>query len=91
MRLAVGGTELALQLSFSVTQAQRFGPPSTRHELLGSVKHLGHCASSENLIADSIISAGNNYSITNESRTRTSRIFFAQGCEIEAEGAPLAQ
>lgn len=27
--------------------------------------------------------AGNNYAITNESRTKTARIFFAQGCEID--------
>lgn len=29
---------------------------------------------------------GNNYAITNESRTRTARIFFAQGCEVESSG-----
>ena len=27
---------------------------------------------------------GNKYSITNESRTKTARLFFAQGCEMEA-------
>ena len=27
---------------------------------------------------------GNNYGITNESRTTTARIFFAQGCEVDA-------
>lgn len=31
--------------------------------------------------------AGNNYSITNESRTKNARIFFAQGCEVEPEMA----
>lgn len=30
------------------------------------------------------VSAGNNYAITNESTTRTARIFFAQGCEVNA-------
>jgi hypothetical protein len=35
--------------------------------------------------ADSILLAGNNYSISNESRTKSARIFFAQGCEVEAE------
>lgn len=30
---------------------------------------------------------GNNYSITNESRTKNARIFFAQGCEVEPEMA----
>ena len=28
--------------------------------------------------------AGNNYAISNESRTMTARVFFAQGCEMEA-------
>lgn len=28
--------------------------------------------------------AGNNYAITNESTTKTARIFFAQGCEMPA-------
>ena len=27
---------------------------------------------------------GNNYAITNMSRTRTAHVFFAQGCEVEA-------
>jgi hypothetical protein len=27
---------------------------------------------------------GNKYAITNESRTKTARLFFAQGCEMEA-------
>ena len=26
---------------------------------------------------------GNNYAISNESRTTTARIFFAQGCEVD--------
>ncbi|KAM3423212.1 hypothetical protein BST61_g662 [Cercospora zeina] len=30
-----------------------------------------------------VVPRGNNYAITNESRTRTARIFFAQGCEVE--------
>jgi hypothetical protein len=29
--------------------------------------------------------AGNNYSISNESRTKNARIFFAQGCEMVPE------
>ncbi|KAM0713500.1 hypothetical protein Q7P37_010462 [Cladosporium fusiforme] len=37
----------------------------------------------ERYIAD----ARNNYSITNESSTKSARIFFAQGCEVEAEMA----
>lgn len=28
---------------------------------------------------------GNNYAITNESRTTTARVFFAQGCEVDIE------
>ncbi|KAK6429103.1 mitotic fidelity of chromosome transmission-related protein [Oleoguttula sp. CCFEE 5521] len=32
-----------------------------------------------------VVPRGNIYSITNESRTKTARIFFAQGCEVEAE------
>ena len=34
--------------------------------------------------ADSVLLAGYNYSISNESRTKSARIFFAQGCEVEA-------
>ncbi|KAI5368188.1 Putative centromere protein C/Mif2/cnp3 [Septoria linicola] len=33
-----------------------------------------------------VVPRGNNYAITNESRTRTARIFFAQGCEVESSG-----
>nr|OQO31257.1 hypothetical protein B0A51_01008 [Rachicladosporium sp. CCFEE 5018] len=32
-----------------------------------------------------VVPRGNIYSITNESRTKTARIFFAQGCEVEAQ------
>ncbi|KAH9845260.1 Mif2/CENP-C like [Teratosphaeria destructans] len=31
-----------------------------------------------------VVPRGNNYSITNESRTKTAKIFFSQGCEVEA-------
>ncbi|GIZ46619.1 hypothetical protein CKM354_000973900 [Cercospora kikuchii] len=33
-----------------------------------------------------VVPRGNNYAITNESRTKTARIFFAQGCEVESGG-----
>jgi hypothetical protein len=32
-----------------------------------------------------LVFAGNNYSIANESGTKNARIFFAQGCEVEPE------
>lgn len=32
-----------------------------------------------------LVFLGNNYSISNESRTKNARIFFAQGCEVEPE------
>lgn len=38
-------------------------------------------------VLTTIAFAGNNYSITNESRTKNARIFFAQGCEVEPEMA----
>ncbi|KAK0876813.1 mitotic fidelity of chromosome transmission-related protein [Friedmanniomyces endolithicus] len=31
-----------------------------------------------------VVPRGNNYAITNESRTKTAKIFFAQGCEVDA-------
>ncbi|KAF2206952.1 hypothetical protein CERZMDRAFT_115429 [Cercospora zeae-maydis SCOH1-5] len=31
-----------------------------------------------------VVPRGNNYAITNESSTRTARIFFAQGCEVQS-------
>jgi hypothetical protein len=34
-----------------------------------------------------IVIIGNNYSISNESRTKNARIFFAQGCEMVSESA----
>lgn len=34
-----------------------------------------------------VAAIGNNYTITNESRTKTAKIFFAQGCELEASAA----
>jgi hypothetical protein len=36
-------------------------------------------------IADFDLVTGNNYSISNESRTKNARIFFAQGCEMVPE------
>ena len=40
------------------------------------------------LLADlAILRIGNNYAITNESQTKTAKIFFAQGCEVDAGGA----
>jgi hypothetical protein len=36
-------------------------------------------------IADFDLITGNNYSISNESRTKNARIFFAQGCETVPE------
>ncbi|KAK4550672.1 hypothetical protein LTR36_000251 [Oleoguttula mirabilis] len=38
-----------------------------------------------------VVPRGNNYAITNESRTKTASIFFAQGCEVDAPApAPAA-
>ncbi|KAI7541412.1 hypothetical protein KC317_g16905, partial [Hortaea werneckii] len=34
-----------------------------------------------------VVPRGNNYAITNESRTKAAKIFFAQGCEVEAAAA----
>ncbi|TKA82507.1 hypothetical protein B0A55_01225 [Friedmanniomyces simplex] len=31
-----------------------------------------------------VVPRGNNYAITNESRTKTAKVFFAQGCEVDA-------
>jgi hypothetical protein len=36
------------------------------------------------LLLTALVSVGNKYAITNESRTKTARLFFAQGCELEA-------
>ena len=30
-----------------------------------------------------LVLIGNDYAIANESRTKTARIFFSQGCEVE--------
>lgn len=38
----------------------------------------------EGFCADSLCSTGNNYAIMNESSTHSAKIFFAQGCEIQA-------
>jgi hypothetical protein len=43
------------------------------------------CFTSLEYIADFDLITGNNYSISNESRTKNARIFFAQGCEIVPE------
>ena len=42
--------------------------------------HLFSCCLNFGLTADV---TGNNYAISNESRTTTARIFFAQGCEVD--------
>jgi hypothetical protein len=39
----------------------------------------------DRLLTLTSIFAGNNYSISNESRTKNARIFFAQGCEMVPE------
>ena len=39
------------------------------------------------IVLTSVVLAGNNYAITNESRTKTAKIFFAQGCEVDASGS----
>lgn len=52
----------------------------------GGLGHLIHFRTfADEQHADFTLFAGNNYSISNESRTKSARIFFAQGCEVEAE------
>jgi hypothetical protein len=46
--------------------------------------HTLHRVSSMNTLL-TLVFAGNNYSIANESSTKNARIFFAQGCEVEPE------
>lgn len=56
----------------------RPAPPPKRSQWADLV--IGSCKN----LANMMVLVGNKYSITNESRTKTARLFFAQGCELEA-------
>lgn len=39
------------------------------------------------LLLTTLVAIGNNYAISNESRTKTARVFFAQGCDMDPGSA----